>query len=245
MPIFYAMIERLREGREAEKPAPAPDLTASSPKPRPRNSNGEGHDARLENHPDGVVLLAAAAVATAYFLDRNQEKGAAAGAPASAQHGFVMPVPVTAVVKKTIPIILDYAARTESIRNITLLARVTGYVAAQPAPDGADVKEGDLLYKIDPRDLQAALDQITAQSQRDAAALEYARANFNRGNDLVKSGFVDKDTFHQRESAMRQAEAAITMDQARSAPRSSIWAMPRSARPSRALGATRRRSARS
>jgi multidrug efflux system membrane fusion protein len=162
----------------------------------------------------GVALLVAAAATTAYFLDRNQEKGAAAGAPASAQHGFVMPVPVTAVVKKTVPIALEYAARTESIRNISLQARATGYIAAQPAPDGTEVKEGDLLYRIDPRDLQAALDQATAQEQRDAAALEYARANFNRGDELVKSGFVAKDTLDQRESAMRQAQAAVTMDRA-------------------------------
>jgi multidrug efflux system membrane fusion protein len=162
----------------------------------------------------GVVLLAAAAAATAYFIDRNQENGAAAGAPASAQHGFAMPVPVASVVKKTVPITLEYAARTESIRNIPLQARVTGYIAAQPAPDGADVKEGDLLYRIDPRDLQAALDQAAGQEQRDAAALEYARANFNRGDELVKSGFVAKDTLDQRESAMRQAQAAVTMDRA-------------------------------
>jgi membrane fusion protein, multidrug efflux system len=162
----------------------------------------------------GVVLLVAAGATTAYFLDRNQEKGGAADGPASAQHGFVMPVPVTAVVKKTVPITLEYAARTESIRNISLQARATGYIAAQPAPDGSEVKEGDLLYRIDPRDLQAALDQATAQEQRDAAALEYARANFNRGDELVKSGFVAKDTLDQRESAMRQAQAAVTMDRA-------------------------------
>jgi multidrug efflux system membrane fusion protein len=136
----------------------------------------------------------------------------AAGPAAAAPRG--MPVPVTPVVKKTLPIRLDYAARTESIRNITLLARAPGYVAAQPAPDGADVKEGELLYRIDPRDLQAALDQITAQAQRDQAALDYARANYARGTELAKTGFVDKDTYEQRSSAMRQAEAALAIDQA-------------------------------
>ena len=161
-----------------------------------------------------VVLLAAGSATAFYFFDRYGEKGASAGPPASAQHAFVMPVPVTPVVKKTVPIDLEYSARTESIRNIQLQARVTGYIAAQLAPDGADVKEGDLLYRIDPRDLQAALDQATAQEQRDAAALEYARANFNRGDELVKSGFVAKDTLDQRESAMRQAQAAVTMDRA-------------------------------
>jgi multidrug efflux system membrane fusion protein len=118
------------------------------------------------------------------------------------------------VVKKTIPIYLEYSARTESIRNITLQARVAGYLQAQPAPDGADVKQGDLLYQIDTRDLQAALDQANAQAQRDLAALDYARSNLNRGTELAKTGWVAKDTYDQRVSAMRQAEAALEMDQA-------------------------------
>jgi multidrug efflux system membrane fusion protein len=71
-----------------------------------------------------------------------------------------------------------------------------------------------LLYQIDPRDLQAALDQASAQAQRDTASLDYAQANFNRGKALVKSGFVTKDAFDQRESALRQAEAALAIDRA-------------------------------
>ncbi len=85
---------------------------------------------------------------------------------------MAMPVPVAKIVKKTIPIYLDYSARTESIRSIALQAKVTGYIQKQHVADGSDVKEGDLLYTIDPRDYQAALDQAKAQAQRDEAALE-------------------------------------------------------------------------
>ena len=127
---------------------------------------------------------------------------------------MAMPVPVTSVVKKTLPIYLDYPGRVESIRNIALEARVSGYIDAQPAADGADVRTGDLLYKIDPRDLQAALDQANAQAERDKASLEYADANFSRGEELVKSGFVTKDAYDQRASAMHQAEAALALDRA-------------------------------
>jgi multidrug efflux system membrane fusion protein len=91
---------------------------------------------------------------------------------------------------------------------------VSGYVDGQMAKDGADVKEGDLLYKIDPRDLQAALDQARAAAQRDAASLEYARANLSRGQELLKSGYVAKDTFDQRSSTMRVGEASLVADQA-------------------------------
>ena len=98
-----------------------------------------------------------------------------------------MPVPVTKIIKKTLPIYLEYSARTESIGNVALQAKVSGYLKEQLAPDGADVKQGDLLYKIDPRDFQAALDQANAQAERDAASLEYLRSNFNRGVDLAKT----------------------------------------------------------
>ncbi len=165
-----------------------------------------------------VILTSAAALIAvsvgAYVVRQNA--GVAPGSAAAAPGGMMMamPVPVTPVVKRALPIYLEYPARMESIRSISLQARVPGYITAQAAPDGADVKEGDLLYKIDPRDLQAALDQIKAQAARDAASLDYARSNFDRGSELVKSGFVAKDAYDQRESAMRQAEAAVAMDQA-------------------------------
>lgn len=127
---------------------------------------------------------------------------------------FAMPVPVTKIVKKTIPIFLDYSARTESIRNIALQAKASGYIRQQHIADGSDVKEGDLLYTIDPRDFQAALDQAKAKVQSDAAALDYARGNLDRGSSLAKTGFLTKDVFEQRSSAVRQAEAALAMDEA-------------------------------
>ena len=127
---------------------------------------------------------------------------------------MAMPVPVVPVVRKTLPIYLEYPGRIEAIRSIALQARVSGYIDAQPAADGADVKSGDLLYKIDPRDLEAALEQANAQAQRDQASLEYAKANFGRGEELVKSGFVTKDAYDQRASSMHQMEAQLALDRA-------------------------------
>ena len=133
---------------------------------------------------------------------------------ASAPAMMAMPVPVVPVIKKTLPIYLDYPGRIESIRSIALQARVSGTSSFSSPADGADVKTGDLLYQIDPRDLRAAFDLATAQAQRDQASLEYAKASFGRGEELVKSGFVTKDAYDQRSSAMHQAEAALVADRA-------------------------------
>ena len=162
------------------------------------------------------AAIAVAVIVIAFLVLRRGDAliGGTAGAATPNPATIAMPVPVTKIVKKAVPIYLDYSARTESIRNIALQAKVSGYIRQQHVPDGTDVKESELLYTIDPRDFQAALDQAKAQAQRDAAALDYAHSNLDRGSTLAKSGILAKDTFDQRASAAQQAEAALAMDQA-------------------------------
>ena len=127
---------------------------------------------------------------------------------------FVMPVPVVSVAKQSLPVTLDYSARVEATDKVTLQAKVSGYLVEQQVPDGTDVKQGDLLYRIDSRDYDVALEQATAQLARDSASLDYLKTSLDRGTDLAKSGFVSKDTFDQRSSAAKQAEALIAIDRA-------------------------------
>lgn len=156
----------------------------------------------------GAIVVAAAVVV--FIVQRDPNTAGAATPPAM----MAMPVPVTPIVRKTIPVYLEYSARTESIRNVALQAKVAGYVERQHVADGADVKEGDLLYTIDPRDFQAALDSAKAQLERNSAALDYARGNLERGATLASNGYLDKNSFEQRTSALRQAQAALAIDQA-------------------------------
>lgn len=159
----------------------------------------------------GVTATLAVLGTGTYFGLRDGPSKAGAATPPAAQ---AMPVPVTSLVKQTIPIYLEYSARTEAIRNVTLQAKVSGYLQEQGAADGTDVKAGDLLYRIDPRDYEVALDQAKAQFERDSASLEYLRSNRDRGNELATSGYLAKDSFDQRNSTVRQAEAALAMSRA-------------------------------
>jgi multidrug efflux system membrane fusion protein len=163
----------------------------------------------------GLLVGAAAATLIAFYSVEgvgkpSDEKTQAAGArPENA-----LSVPVKAVIKKTVPILLDYVGTTEAIRTVTLQAKVTGYLARQAVPDGADVKQGDLLYVLDQRDYQAALDQNKAQAAKDSAALDYARASQDRNAVLNKQGWVSHDAYDQSTSSMHQAEAAVSVDRA-------------------------------
>jgi len=163
----------------------------------------------------GAAVVVALAGAALVLIERGVGViDVPAKAAPSTPTAAALPVPVVGVVKKTVPIYLAYSARTESIQKVTLLAKVTGYVQSQEVPDGADVKAGDLLYRIDPRDYQAVLDQAKAQAERDKAALDYARANRDRGTVLTSNGYLAKDSLDQRTSTVRQLEASLAMDQA-------------------------------
>ena len=158
-----------------------------------------------------IVALALMQPSVLERLGLPTEQAGAAIAPAAPP---TMPVPVAAVLRETLPITLDYPARTEAIRDVTLQAKISGFVLEQHATDGSDVEAGDLLYRIDSRDFEAALDQSKAQLARDEAQLGYLRSSLQRGTELAKSGYLAKDNFDQRTSAVRQAEAAILIDKA-------------------------------
>lgn len=171
----------------------------------------------MRNWKIGIATTAAVATVAATIIVLSKD-GPRVGDPAGAATPnpamMAMPVPVAKIVRKTVPVYLDYSARTESIRSIALQSKVSGYIKQQYVADGADVEQGDLLYTIDPRDYQASLDNARAQLQRDEAALSYARGNLDRGSSLAKSGFLAKDTFDQRNSAVGQGEATLAMSQA-------------------------------
>jgi multidrug efflux system membrane fusion protein len=168
----------------------------------------------------GLVVVAAAGYGTVNFVfpDAFHDIVAAdAAQPAQPEAGGApqaFPVPVAVVSKTTVPVYLEYVGTTEAIREVTLQAKVGGYLHETGITDGADVKEGALLYQIDPDDYQAALDQAKARLQGNQAALEYATSSQKRNAALSATGAVAKDTNDEKTSLMHQAQADIMADKA-------------------------------
>jgi multidrug efflux system membrane fusion protein len=168
----------------------------------------------------GLVVVAAAGYGTVNFVFPNAFHdivAADAAQPAQPEAGGAppaFPVPVAVVSKATVPVYLEYVGTTEAIREVTLQAKVGGYLHETGITDGADVKEGALLYQIDPDDYQAALDQAKARLQGNQAALEYATSSQKRNAALSATGAVAKDTNDEKTSLMHQAQADIMADKA-------------------------------
>jgi RND family efflux transporter MFP subunit len=104
-------------------------------------------------------------------------------------------VTVVAAAKRPVPVDGRYVGQTEAVKTVEIRARVEGFIERQVAADGATVKAGDVLFAIDPRPFQVALNQAQSNVVRDTAQLRQAEA-----------------TLTQREADVRQAQANVDRD---------------------------------
>jgi membrane fusion protein, multidrug efflux system len=84
----------------------------------------------------------------------------------------IRPVLVAKVITKDVPIYLDEIGTCAAYETVQVQAQVSGQIITRDFQDGSDVKKGDLLFTIDPRPFQAALDQAKAQAALDQATLK-------------------------------------------------------------------------
>jgi multidrug efflux system membrane fusion protein len=160
----------------------------------------------------GLAVCAVALTAAGFVLLGSSVDRAA---PSQAANTPALPVPVVPVIRRTVPVYLDFVGTTEAIRSVSLQARVTGYLVEQGAPDGADVKTGGLLYRIDPRPYQAALDQVIANRAHDQANLQNAELNFQRDAALLPSQLaVSRQQYDTDNATAAQLKAQVEADDA-------------------------------
>jgi RND family efflux transporter MFP subunit len=108
----------------------------------------------------------------------------------------------------------DYTGRTGAIDSVQVTARVTGYLDKVFFREGDEVKEGTVLYEIDPRPYKAAYDQAKAQVEQNQAALNLAKANRVRYEELYARKVTtaqDVETYRSQEA---QAAATLAASQA-------------------------------
>src|SRR5580765_1486948 len=92
------------------------------------------------------------------------------------QPGAAPEVEVAEVEQKDVPIFREWIGTLDGFTNADVRAQVTGYLLRQGYQEGAFVKKGQLLFEIDPRPFQAALDQAEGQLAQANAALANAQA---------------------------------------------------------------------
>jgi multidrug efflux system membrane fusion protein len=125
-----------------------------------------------------------------------------------------VPVVVTPVEPKAMPIVIEAVGTVQSISSVQLKSRLDSQIMKVHVEEGALVKEGDLLFELDARTLKAQLSQVEAQIRKDQAQLEQAKRDTVRAGDLLTKGagtVVQRDT---NVTAQRAAEAQLEADEA-------------------------------
>jgi RND family efflux transporter MFP subunit len=108
----------------------------------------------------------------------------------------------------------DYVGRFVAVSSVEVRARVSGYLDKVAFKDGQIVKEGDLLFTIDKRPFQNAVDQARANLQTAKSNLTYAEADLARGRQLVRDKTITDQVFEQRSQAFRNAQASVAANEA-------------------------------
>src|SRR5215475_10127345 len=123
-------------------------------------------------------------------------------------------VTVTNPVKRVVIDEDEYVGRFVAVDSVEVRARVSGYLDRIDFTDGQMVKQGDLLFTVDKRPFQTALDQAKANLAQARANLAFADADLARGAQLVRERTITEQTFDQRTQAKRVAEAAVQAQEA-------------------------------
>ncbi len=131
--------------------------------------------------------------------------------PKKPEAGPPPPVKVTiaAPVVKKVTEWDEFVGRLESPKMVNLRARVGGYVEKIHFREGSEVKEGDLLFTIDPRQYQMAMEGAKAELDRTRTRAELAKNEAKRAETLIRSRAIAAEDYDTRLKAAAEADAAV------------------------------------
>ncbi len=119
-------------------------------------------------------------------------------------------LPVSQPVKRQVTDFVDFTGRVEAEQSVNVVPRVTGYLLSTPFKEGAEVKKGDVLFKIDPRPYQAQYDQAEGQVLLAEARVKEAKADNARAKQLsLTPGAISKQDLDRYQAAEEEAIAAV------------------------------------
>ncbi len=128
--------------------------------------------------------------------------------------GPAVPVTVGRVTTKTVPVELGAVGKVEPLSTVDVLARVGGELNAVHFAEGQEVQKGQVLFTIDPRPYQAALDQAQAAVARDKAVAANSAADLRRYGDLVQKEYVTREQYDRIAADTASSSATVKADEA-------------------------------
>ncbi|MGO4624759.1 efflux RND transporter periplasmic adaptor subunit [Ensifer sp. 2TAB8] len=152
------------------------------------------------------------------YANRLFELASSASVPeavAAGAEGAPTPqVPVAEVVTREVAPSVEFTGHLEAAKTIDLRPRVGGAIDFVSVPEGGLVRSGQLLFQIDPRPFQVALDAAKAQLKQATVLLDHAEIAFGRAESLAPNGTVSRKTYDDAEATRRQRQAQVEIAKA-------------------------------
>ncbi len=119
------------------------------------------------------------------------------------------PVLVAKVITKDVPLYLDEIGTCSAYETVQVQAQVSGQIMARHFQDGADVKQSDLLFTIDPRPYQAALDQAQGQLAQAQSQLILDQITLKRQQELRARNVISPQDLDTAQATVKSDEAKV------------------------------------
>jgi RND family efflux transporter MFP subunit len=170
----------------------------------------------------GLVAAAGTALTNSGVLNAQQAppagtppaaKGGATASPASPQAAPA--VTVAKPLQRRIVEWDEYTGRFDAVESVDIRARVSGYLIEVHFRDGQHVDNGALLYSIDPRPFERALEQAKAELAQAQTKAENTMLDVERGRPLVDRKIMSEKVFDDRANALREAQAQVKVADAK------------------------------
>ncbi len=156
-------------------------------------------------HSIAAALVMSAALSACGEGDKAQSASQPPPAP---------PVTVAKPVKRIVSDFDEYVGRFTAVDYVEVRARVSGYLDKIQFTDGQLINVGDILFTVDRRPFEAALEQAKAARTQAEANLAYAESDLKRGENLVRGTTITQQTYDQRVQAKNVAQASVTAQSA-------------------------------
>jgi len=160
----------------------------------------------------GLWLLAAVLVIGLAVALLGRGKGRKQGKDPDAD----APVPVTVVAAgvQSVPVFVNALGTVNALNKVTVAPQIGGELLSIDFREGQEVKQGDLLARIDPRTAQASYDQAAASKRQNQAQLATARSNYARSNAPEYRQYVSKTDLDTQRNQVAQLESAVAANDA-------------------------------
>ena len=128
--------------------------------------------------------------------------------------GGAVPVTVAPVIRKSVPLEISVIGAAEPFSSVAIRSQITGQLNTVTFTEGDDVKAGQVLFTLDKRPLEAAVEQSQANLDRDVAQAANAAAQFKRYQDLADRGIATKEQVDTARTSMTALNATVNADKA-------------------------------